>query len=274
MKKAAFLLISMLLLAQGCTNLFFNPQKEFAANPTVSANEYKNVYFMSSDGVRLHGWFIKAKAGKKGTVIFLHGYSQNISIQIDKVLWLTSEGYDVFAFDYRGYGRSNGTPSLEGVHKDTNAAFKTIFDMAGTKGGKVFVLGQSLGGAIAVYSVANSPYKDRIKGLIIDCAFSSYRQIAKDKISQLPVSWPLIYLSALVEDDFSPEKWVDKIGDIPVVIIHGDKDEAVPLKHAFRLFEAADEPKELWIVKGKGHVLSFTDESIKKRLVAFLTAAR
>lgn len=275
MKKTAFIILcSFFSLSQGCASFFFfDPRKEFVSNPAVAANGYRDVFFRTSDNVRLNGWFMNSRTARKGTIIYLHGYSQNISSQADKVLWLTGEGYDVFAFDYRGYGRSEGSPTIEGVHKDTQAAFETVFKEVGPDE-KVFVLGQSLGGAIAVYSVASSLYKERLSGLIIDCAFSSYRQIAADKISELPVFWRLGYFSGFITDEFSPVRWIDKVGNLPVVIIHAGMDEVIPVRHAFKLFSAASEPKELWIAEGKGHVLSFTDEGIKRRLVDFLTGGR
>lgn len=271
MKKAFFFIILIFAsVVSGCTSPFFDPQKEYVLNPKASAAGHKDVFFTAKDGVRLHGWYVAASNEKKGTVLFLHGYSRNISIEISKVLWLASEGYDVFAFDYRGYGKSDGIPTIAGVHLDTQAALDTIFKIEGARTDRVFVLGQSLGGAIAIYSVANSPHKDRIKALIIDCAFSSYRDIAREQIRRLIVTWPLGYLSEFIEDDFSPVRWIGQISPVPVVIIHGDMDEAIPIRHGLSLYRAALEPKEFWIAEGKGHVRAFTDADIKSRLVAFL----
>lgn len=278
MKKAIsrlILFIFMIAACAGCSSpFFFHPQKEFVLNPNLSGTWYYDVFFSAQDGVTLHGWLIKSASLKpKGTVLFLHGYSRNISSQVNRVLWLAEQGYDVFAFDYRGYGRSEGVPTVEGVHLDTQAALRAVFRLEG-EDGRVFVLGQSLGGAIAVYSVANSPYKNRVKGLIIDCAFSSYRTIASEKITQMLITWPLKYLSGLVDDSYSPVKWISKVSPVPVVIIHGDMDTSVPLRHGFSLYRAASEPKELWIAEGKEHVRSLTDEGLKKRLLNFLENAK
>lgn len=276
MKNLSRLLLLVLLMsATGCSSLFFYPRKAHFDNPALKSASYEDVYFMTSDGLRLHGWYLKAKDKSRGTILQLHGNAENISTHVNSVLWLTLEGYDVFTFDYRGYGRSEGSPTQDGVHRDAQAALETVLTLPDINKERLFVLGQSLGGAIAVYAVANSPHKDRVKALIIDSAFSSYRTIAREKLAQIIFTWPFQYpLSFLFNDDYSPVKWIKTVHPLPVLIIQGDQDTIVPVHHASILYGTALDPKELWVVNGVGHIQGLSVKEIRKRFLEYLEGIR
>lgn len=232
----------------------------------------RDVYFRSSDGLTLHGWYFRAQEDR-GAILICHGNVENISTHVKLDLWLIDAGYNLFIFDYRGYGRSEGTPDVKGINLDAEAALETLlFTLPRTDGGRVIVFGKSLGAAVAVYSVANSPYKDRVKAVILDSPFSSYRTIAREKISNSIIGWPFQYpLSLLVNDDYSPVKFIARVASIPIVIIHGSRDDIVPEHHGRILYEAAFPPKEFWEVMVPGHVRAQADAGIRKRLLDFLT---
>jgi fermentation-respiration switch protein FrsA (DUF1100 family) len=137
---------------------------------------------------------------------------------------------------------------------------------------QIIVLGQSIGGAIAVYTVANTPYKDRIAALVIDSAFSSYRRIAREKLAQVFITWPFQYpLSLFFNDDYSPVKWIKKVAPVPLLIIHGEQDPVVPGHHGQMLYDTALQPKDFWKTTVPGHVSSFADEGVREKLVGYLT---
>jgi fermentation-respiration switch protein FrsA (DUF1100 family) len=201
----------------------------------------------------------------------LHGNAENLSTHVNSVLWLIKEGFNLFIFDYRGYGRSQGSPSIKGVHVDAEAALESLLSRPDMDKEQIIVLGQSIGGAIAVYTVANTPYKDRISVLVIDSAFSSYRLIAREKLAQVFITWPFQYpLSLFFNDDYSPIKWIKKVSPVPVLIIHGEKDPVVPEHHGQMLYDAALPPKDFWKTSAPGHVRSFADEEVREKLVAYL----
>ena len=265
------LLVCIVNFSPGCSSLFFYPQKQFVENYLLDQISYKDVNFKTSDGLMLHGWYLKAKNESHGTILFLHGNAENISTHVNNILWLTSEGYNVFAFDYRGYGRSEGFPSIDGVHLDAEAALETVLRMSQINKGDLFILGQSLGGAIATYTTATSPYKSHIKALIIDSAFSDYRRIAREKLAQMIITWPLQYpLSFLFNNHYSPAKWIKKVSPVPLLIIHGDIDNIVPPHHGLILFQEALEPKEYWLVNNVGHIQALALPDIRSRLVDYL----
>jgi len=267
-----FLLILLFLLFSGCGSLFFYPQKQLYDNPVASQFSPEDIYFKTPDGLILHGWFFQAaKPDARATILILHGNAQNLSTHVNSVLWLIREGFNLFIFDYRGYGRSQGTPSIKGVHVDAAAALKTILSLPNMGKEQIVVLGQSIGGAIAVYTVANTPYKDRISALVIDSAFSSYRLIAREKLAQVFITWPFQYpLSLFFNDDYSPIKWIKRVSPVPVLIIHGEEDPVVPEHHGQMLYDAALQPKDFWKTTAPGHIRSFADEGVREKLVAYL----
>jgi len=137
---------------------------------------------------------------------------------------------------------------------------------------RVVVLGQSLGGSIAVYTVAHSPHRDRIRALVINNAFSSYRLIAREKLGSFWLTWPLQYpLSWTINDGYSAVRWIAKVSPMPVLILHGLDDTVVPVYHGRMLSEAALPPKELWLTARHGHVQSFGDDVVRKNLVGYLS---
>ncbi len=269
------LLVIFLTCSAGCTSFFFYPRQQLLDNPTAQKFSPENIWFKASDGVNLHGWFFSGGPNAKGTVLVLHGNAENLSTHVNSVLWLVKEEFNLFIFDYRGYGKSEGSPEIKGVHLDAEAALETLLSMPRTGGKKIVVLGQSLGGAIAVHTTATSPYKDRIAALVIDSAFSSYRLIAREKLSQFYITWPLQYpLSFLVSDSYSPIRWIRKVSPVPLLIIHGEQDTVVPVHHGQILYDEALQPKTLWRSSVPGHVSSFAVERVRKELVRYLTAER
>jgi uncharacterized protein len=267
----SFLFSLFLLLFAGCSSLFFYPQKQEKDNPIAHLFSPEDIYFKTPDGITLHGWLFEAKPQAMGTILILHGNAENLSTHVNSVLWLVKEGFNVFIFDYRGYGRSEGKPSLKGVHMDAEEALKTALNLPQVKGGRVVVLGQSIGGAIAIYTVANFQYKDRIAALVIDSAFSSYRLIAREKLGQFFLTWPFQYpLSLLFNDDYSPLKWIHAVAPVPVLIIHGINDPVVPTHHGFLLYEAALMPKDYWETSTPGHIMAFADKDVRIKLARYL----
>jgi fermentation-respiration switch protein FrsA (DUF1100 family) len=272
-KSIVFLLFLFLAGTPGCTSLFFYPQQQLLDNPVAQKFSPEDIGFRASDGVNLHGWFFNGGPNTKGTVLVLHGNAENLSTHVNSVLWLVKEGFNLFIFDYRGYGESEGNPDINGIHLDAEAALKALLSLPRVDNGKIIILGQSLGGAIAVYTAANSPYKDRIAALVIDSAFSSYRLIAREKLSQFYITWLLQHpLSFLVSDSYSPIRWIKKVSPVPLLIIHGALDPVVPIRHGYLLYEEALQPKQFWMSSLPGHASSFTDKRVREELVRYLAA--
>ncbi|MHB1141137.1 MAG: alpha/beta hydrolase [Sulfuricaulis sp.] len=256
----------------GCSNVFFFPYHEHVQTPERLGLKYEDVYFNASDGTRLHGWFLPAPGRALGTILFLHGNAENVSTHIMSVRWLPERGFNVFLLDYRGYGISAGKPTLAGVQDDVDSALKMLLARPGVDAARIVVFGQSLGGAIAIYNVAHSPYRGHIRALVVESAFSGYRRITREKLGDFWLTWPLQYpLSWTVSDKYNPSEAVTRISPIPLLVIHGDRDPIVPVHHGEQLFDLAREPKQLWIVPGGGHIQAFQWQSYRDRFVAWLT---
>ncbi len=264
-------LITLLFCCTGCNSLFFYPSKQLRDNPIAQQFAPKDITFKSSDGTMLHGWFFDRGPDARGTILMLHGNAQNLSTHVNGVLWLVKGGFNLFIFDYRGYGMSEGSPTIPGVHLDAEAALETVLSMPQTAGKQIIVLGQSIGGAIAIYTVANTPYKDRIAALVTESAFADYRLIVRDKAADNCLTWPLQYpVSIFFNDDYSPEKWIKKVAPVPILILHGVQDPVVPIYHGRRLYEEALQPKLFWETTEPGHIMSFADAEVRERLVRYL----
>jgi hypothetical protein len=269
--RTLLLLIAALSLP-GCTNVFFQPHKTQYMTPDKIGLVYEDVYFDSTDGVKLHGWWLPAKGKAKGTILFLHGNAENISTHIASVHWLPAQQYNVFLPDYRGYGKSEGSPSLAGAQMDINSAMKYVLQRPEIDTERIVVLAQSLGGAMSLFNVAHSPYRHKIKALITDSAFSDYRGIVREKLGVFWLTWPLQWpLSYTVDNDYSPMVVADKISPIPLLIIHGDQDQVVPLSHGQALFDRAMQPKEMWVVEGGRHIDAFRQKKYQEQLLAYIT---
>lgn len=283
MWRRLFLLVAG-LLPLGCTNLIFVPMADHVLAPDQIGLAYRDVGFEAADGVKLHGWFLPAQAvgktvskGRAGertkacTLLFAHGNAENVSTHIASVWWLPAEGVNVFLFDYRGYGRSGGKPDLAGAHLDFAAALERLMVLPEVDPGRVVVLGQSLGGSIAIVGLARSPHKARVRALITDSAFSDYRAIVREKLAGFFLTWAFQWpLSFTIDGDHRPLEAIAEISPVPVLTIHGLADQVVPPHHGEALHAAAGEPKELWLLPDSGHIKTFLDPANRARLLDYL----
>ncbi|MCI0749224.1 MAG: alpha/beta hydrolase [Nevskiales bacterium] len=270
-RLAALVLAGVVYNLSGCTQLFFQPDRQTVFHPRDLGLASEDVYLNTPDGLRLHAWWLPAIGPVRGTVLFLHGNAENISTHIRSVAWLPAQGFNVFLPDYRGYGESQGTATMAGVHTDAETALAYLARQPERNGTPLWVFGQSLGGAVALRTVAQSPYRAAVCAVVVESAFSSPRLIAREKLASLWLTWPLQWpLSFLFSDAYSPLAVVDRISPIPLLLIHGDADPVVPVSHAQRLHAAARDPKTLWIVPDGRHIDATLRPELRTRLLAYL----
>ncbi len=273
MKKKKILIFLALLsiitsIVFVCGSVLLTPKNEALAADSAG---HEDVFFKTPDSVTLHGWLIRSSAPKKGTVIFFHDYQEKISKRTDNVLWLKDAGYDIFAFDYRGSGRSDGSPTSAGMRIDIAAAIEAALRLVEVKRDPVFILGQGHGGALSVYALANSRHKDSISGLIIDGSFAALQDLRPEKLNTLVAEPPdRDLLQDISDDSYNPVRWIDEISPVPVIIIHADADEVIPLRSGLKLYDRAKKPKVLLIADGKGRSEALADMDIRKRLITYL----
>lgn len=268
----AFAVLLALCLG-GCTSVFFQPDRAIYQTPGLYGIDYQPVELHAADGTELFAWFLPARGPARGSVLYLHGNGQNISTHFANVAWMPAAGFNVLALDYRGYGGSQGQPSLPGVQLDIDAAMRALLARPDVDPERIVVFGQSLGGALAIYYVAHSRYREHIRAVVIDSAFSDYQRIGQEKLAAVPLTWPFQWFASVAVDDrYSPQASVAMLSPIPLLLIHGDQDTLVPLHHSQRLFELAGYPKQLWVIPGAGHIQAIKEREVRKRLTQYLVA--
>ncbi len=262
-------MVAVTVLFSGCQGLFFYPSAEHYWDPADAGLVYQDVFFEAPDGTRLHGWFLPARTEEPlGSVFFVHGNAQNVSTHVTAVWWLPREGFNVFMFDYRGFGRSQGRPTFDGVHLDTEAAMETATTMADIDPERLIVFGQSLGASVAITTVARR--KDMIMpaGLIAESPFASYRGITREKLAGFWPTWALQHpLSWLISDEYAPVDSIAELSPIPLLLIVAEDDRTIPPHHGELLFEAAGEPRHLWRIEGARHNQPLADPDVRRRFV-------
>lgn len=270
MRKTLIALLCIVPLG-GCTGLLFYPMRELQLTPAQIDLRYQDVTIVAEDGVRLHGWYLPGDGEIKGNILFLHGNAENISTHIGSVHWLPPAGYNVLLFDYRGYGRSAGIPTLPGAHADAYAALLKLLELANANDAPRIVFGQSLGGAVAVSLLARVPQACAVDGLIVEGAFSGYRAIAREKLASSWLTWPLqIPLSWTISDDFRPLEDIARLQGMHKLIIGTTGDRTVPVHHARALFAAAPEPKTFWEIPDLPHNAAFALPQYRRALLEWL----
>jgi uncharacterized protein len=263
--------LALALFVSGCTQAFFQPHRAIVSTPGQYGVEYHPVEFKAADGTALFAWFLPARGEPRASVLYLHGNAENISTHFANVAWLPAAGFNVLAFDYRGYGGSQGSPTLEGVQLDTDAAMRTLLALPNVDPKRIIIFGQSLGGALAIHYAAHSEYRANVRAIVIDSAFSDYRRIVREKAASFFLTWPFQWLlPQTVDNNFSPAASVHAVSPIPLLFIHGERDSVVPVEHSKRLYARAAEPKEIWVVPDAGHIQAVKSKDIRKRLAEFL----
>jgi len=220
--------------------LYF-PDKELVLTPDRYGIPYEDVTFQTEDGLNLHGWFVQGEKDRP-VVLFCHGNAGNISHRINNLGYFRQLGLSVLIFDYRGYGRSEGSPSEEGLYRDGRAALAWLKSRGWAKNRTVY-FGRSLGAGIALQLAIEVPPA----GLVLETPFTSLAAMGRHH-------YPILqfFLGWLLNDRYDN---LSKIASLrsPLLIFQGDRDTIVPEKMARALFEKAGEPKEFHLIQGADH---------------------
>ena len=242
---------SSLTLAGCVERFFFYPDAVAYSAPEQFGLRAQDVELQTCDGVRLHAWFLPSRAAAKGTVLHLHGNAANVSNHLPLVAWLPGRGYNVLMLDYRGFGRSAGKPTLDGIVEDALAALQYLRTRSDVDAQNLVVLGQSLGGATALRMLARDSAGVRLA--IIDSSFPSYRGIARAATSGSAMA-PLASLAVagLLGADKDPVTALKSIS-VPLIFMHGTRDAVIPHGNSDALHAAAPTSR-LWKFPGAEHI--------------------
>lgn len=246
MKKISLFLTVCLL--SSCSSLIFIPFKPYPFTPDSVGISHEDIFIEVDNSINLHGWKLYAKGKSAGTIIFFHGNGDNVSTQLPNTFWLMDYGYDIYVFDYREYGQSQGEVELDTTISDMEQMIGYVVEQL-PENEKLIVMGHSLGGSMSIHSVAHSAYRDRIKALVTVEAFSDYHDITQDVLATSWLFWLFQWpLSFTIDNSYRPLDAIAAISPIPVLILHSERDEIINIYHAERLYEAAKQPKSFQLI--------------------------
>jgi fermentation-respiration switch protein FrsA (DUF1100 family) len=218
----------------------FFPGKEVAETPADRGLAFEDVSFTASDSTRLHGWYVPGTSDV--TWLWFHGNAGNIADRLDALTALHRNlGVNIFIFDYRGYGKSEGRPSEPGMYLDGEAALAYLRSRPDVDAGKVVLYGRSLGCAAAVEMAR----RHGAYALVLESPFTSVKAMARRAFPILP-AW------LLVKSRFDS---LAKIREVtaPLLVVHPERDEIVPLAMGREVYEGAAGPKRFFVAEGALH---------------------
>jgi fermentation-respiration switch protein FrsA (DUF1100 family) len=241
------------------SKFLYEPVREIPYSPAELGLDFEEIYFKTGDRIRLHGWFVPA-ANAQFTALYCHGNGGNMMYFLETVNFLNKLGVNCFVFDYRGYGSSQGKPNEDGTYLDARAAYKWLTKKKGIAPQQIILYGWSLGGSIAAYLAT------RVKpaGLVIESAFTSFRDIGREFYPYMPVKW-------FARFNYPTIDYVRKV-KCPVLVIHSRNDEMIPFEFGLKIYDAANEPKQFVEIFGRHNDgLLVSGEIYKKGWTNWLT---
>jgi len=240
--------ISIVLWTQLEKRFVFFPVAELLYTPNDVNLEYEDVRIQTSDGLALQGWFIsgKAETGPNVTWLWFHGNGGNIGHRIGELaLAHHRTEANIFIFDYRGYGESEGAPSEKGTYLDSRAVMEYLSSRSDVDSGRIVYLGHSLGAAVAVELALTQPPM----AMVLVSPFASVHDMANLTLPFSPIGW-------LLRNHYDSISRIQQL-DVPVLVLHGDQDETVPINQGRKLYRAANQPKRFQVLEGAAHNNTF-----------------
>lgn len=242
LRLVAVFYLGVLLLLLFLENRLLYPAPRYPAGDWVASHlPHEDVHFTSADGTKLHGWFVEHPQ-PRAVLLYCHGNGEHVAYNDELLAMMHNDlRVSIFAFDYRGYGRSEGQPIETGILEDAEAAQAWLAERTGVPQNEIVLMGRSIGGGVAVHLAA----KNGARGLILESTFSSVPEAAARQFPWLPVHW-------MMKNRYDS---LSKIGRYrgPLLQSHGDCDTLIPMEMGRKLFDAAIGPKEFYCVSGGDH---------------------
>ena len=232
------------MLCSGCRiedRFIFHPERLITRDPSQIGLAFEDVFFTTRDGLQLHGWFIPHQEAR-ATLVWFHGNAGNISDRLLNIKLLHDNiNADIFIFDYRGYGRSEGSTSEEGTYLDGEAAIQYLLGRPNAGARRLVLFGRSLGAAVA----AEMAIRFDSSGLILESPFVSIQEMAGAIFPALPIG-------SLLRTRYDT---IEKVRNLktPLLVLHGDRDEVVPFSQGKKVYDVAPGPKTFYRIVGASH---------------------
>jgi len=279
----AGLVVIIVELSRRQAHALVHPRRSpVTSSPAVHGLSYEEVSFPSADGVSLKGWLIPPQNG--AVVILAHGSGANRQAMLPHALILHRHGYGALLFDFRAHGESGGRVFTYGYEesKDIVGAAAYLRSRGDVDGARIGAWGVSLGATAVVLAAARTQH---IKAVAAEAGFASLEELMRESFSA-STGFPFFPFGPITAffaqreagvtiSQVRPVDQINRIAPRPVLIVHGTEDEVVPVNHALQLYQAAGDPKELWLVEGAGHadILSLHPQEYEARIIAFFDRA-
>jgi hypothetical protein len=220
----------------------------------------QDVWITSSDGIKLHAWWIPNEKAKF-TFLAFHGNASNIANRASIYEFLRGTPANVLAVEYRGYGHSEGKPSEAGIYEDADAAYEYLVKTRGIDSKTIVSYGQSLGTAVAMHLAAHQ----RVGGVVLEAPFPSASRVARK------VFWFLPGVSLLTYGQFNTQAWLKDVR-APILIVHCNQDPVIPFRFGREVYDGALPPKTFLQINGYCHEESsiIAETQYHKALQGFL----
>jgi uncharacterized protein len=241
------LLVLLAVTHASCmSTLLYFPDRQIRAVPEEVGLSARWAFFEAQDRVRLSAWYVP-KEDAHGVILFFHGNGGNISHYIQSLAIFNRLGYSSFILDYRGYGRSAGSPSEKGTYLDAEASWQYLVRNLDIPPDGIVVWGRSLGGSIAAWLAQ----KHMPRMLVLESTFTSLSDVAANLYPWAPT---MLFFG----DMYSTETFLQEVR-CPVLVLHSPDDDMVPYAQALRLFERARQPKRLVSIGGQHNTPTYDD---------------
>jgi len=219
----------------------YYPDDVVVTTPDRLGLAHEEVLLPTADGGTVHGYYVYPEETPRAYLLFSHGNAGNITGRLYVAQELVQRGMAVLLYDYRGYGKSPGTPSEAGLYADAEAAYAWLVERAGTAD-RVVLYGRSLGGGVSWEMAARHP---EAAGIITDATFTSVPDMAGRLV-------PLPFIGAIVRTKMDNRSRVAEVA-LPKLLLHGAEDELIPFEMGQELHERAAPPVEFVPIPRAGH---------------------
>ena len=240
--KRLVVMVALMTLLAGCresveARFIYHPSRRLVADPSKVGLAFRDVVFMAADGVRLHGWLIRGR--KNTTLLYSHGNAGNIGDRVVIARLLVEQlGVGLFLYDYRGYGRSDGKPSEAGLVSDALGARAALL-REGVAQDDIVYFGRSLGAAVTIdLALAHPP-----RAVVLESPFTSVPALANKVLPGI---------GSLLHTRWNSLAKIPRLR-APLLVLHGDDDDAIPYAQGRALFDAAPEPKTFFTIREGRH---------------------
>jgi len=258
----------------GCNTLFYFPTRINYVPPEKLNLKYQDYSFPTSDSLKIHGRIIfhSDSISRKGLIVLFHGNAQNLTAHYLQFVWALKRGYDLFIFDYPGYGLSEGNTTRRNSIESGRAALEFVGEkfMSDTNQNLILV-GESLGGAILLRAFDDWNKKTKTTLLIAESTFPSYRRAARSVLAKQWLTWPLQPLTyLLISEEGSPWPVIPRIAPTPLLVVTCAEDPVMNPKVTKEIYTQAKAPKFYWAFPACTHIQGFRTLERQNRLISFI----